>query len=84
MVIDQSLFENNGYLGETELIDNADPTWNLVLGDVNQDGVINILDILLMVNIVLGNSPFNANADLNNDLIIDILDIVITINIILN
>jgi len=84
VVIDQSLFENNGYLGDTELIDNADPTWNLVLGDVNQDGVINILDILLIVNIVLGNSPFNANADLNNDLIIDILDIIITINIILN
>jgi len=53
------------------------------LGDVNSDGVVNILDVVLLVNIIL-NGDDNPNADINDDGIINILDIVQLVNIILN
>ncbi len=53
------------------------------LGDVNGDGNIDVLDVVLTVNIILNISdPFPA-ADLNQDGVINVLDIVIIVNIIL-
>jgi predicted Rdx family selenoprotein len=54
-----------------------------ILGDVNSDGIINVLDVVMIVNIVL-NNEYNALADLNSDGTIDVLDIVQLVNIILN
>ena len=54
-----------------------------ILGDVNQDGIVNINDILLMVNIILGLNNTQENADLNSDYLINILDIFILIDIII-
>ena len=56
---------------------------SVLLGDINGDEIINVLDIILSVNIVLGLSEFNSSADLNQDGIINILDIVSLVNIIL-
>ena len=57
-------------------------------GDVNLDETVNIQDILLIINNVLGNINFNTEqnqqADTNNDNIIDILDIISLVNFILN
>ena len=60
---------------------------NTVLGDINFDGTVDVLDVVRVVNIVIGNydpsqSEFNA-ADLNNDDVINVLDIVSLVNIIL-
>ena len=56
-------------------------------GDVNNDAILNILDIVLIVNFVLGSDTPDASefvvADLNGDGIINILDIVILTNLIL-
>lgn len=54
-----------------------------LVGDVNEDSLINILDIVQCVNIILNNSAYVENADLNQDNLIDILDIILIINIIL-
>ena len=54
------------------------------LGDVNQDGIVNILDIIMTINIVLEISDFNFLADINEDGTVDILDIVNLVNIILS
>jgi PKD repeat protein len=56
-------------------------------GDINNDSVLNVLDILLVVNFILGSdtpsaSEFSA-ADLNSDGILNILDVVILTNLIL-
>ena len=59
-----------------------------ITGDVNNDSLINILDVIQTVNIILGT---NANptdyelwaADMNQDGNIDILDIVLIVNTIL-
>ena len=56
-------------------------------GDVNFDSVLNILDIVIVVNYVLGNdtptSSEFAAADLNGDGTLNILDIVTLTNLIL-
>ena len=55
-----------------------------ILGDINTDGEINILDVVLAVNIVLGLSDFNVLADINFDGEINILDVVQLVSLILN
>ena len=52
-------------------------------GDLNDDGILNILDVVLMVNMVLDGGYEDA-ADMNGDGVINILDIVTLINTILN
>ena len=53
-----------------------------LLGDLNEDSILNVLDIVLMVNMVL-DSNYGENADMNSDGIINVLDVVILINTIL-
>ena len=55
-----------------------------MIGDMNDDGVINILDIVGLVNIILGISPENPAGDLNQDGVYNVLDIVQLVNIILD
>ena len=52
------------------------------LGDLNMDGIINILDVVSIVNVVLNDEQQDL-ADLNSDGIINILDIINLVNIIL-
>ena len=56
---------------------------NTLQGDVNNDGTIDILDIVNLVNLILSNDNSNAVADINQDGSQDILDIVILISMIL-
>jgi len=54
-----------------------------MMGDLNGDEVLNVLDIIIMVNVILGVEPFNPAADLNGDGIVNILDVVQEVNLIL-
>ena len=56
---------------------------DILLGDVNDDAVLNILDVVYIVGIVLGGNPPHPAADLNDDGITDILDIIQLVGIIL-
>ena len=51
-------------------------------GDLNNDGILNVLDVVLMVNMVLS-VGYDESADMNGDGIINVLDIVTLINAIL-
>jgi len=53
-----------------------------ILGDLNQDDILNILDVVILVNIVLDN-PINSDGDLNDDGIANVLDVVILVNLVL-
>ena len=59
----------------------------LVKGDVNGDAIVNILDVVMLVNFVLGSdnpTTLEQNAaDYNQDGVLNILDVVSTVNIIL-
>jgi len=61
---------------------------NTLMGDINFDGTLNVLDAVLLVNAVLdpgllNDAEFQA-ADLNSDDTLNVLDVVSLINIILN
>jgi len=61
---------------------------DLVMGDLNQDAAVNILDIVIEVNIILGViEPTTYQlwvGDLNSDGAINVLDIILIINTILD
>jgi len=59
-------------------------TKGLALGDLNTDSVIDILDIVIMVNVIMGQIDDPGNADMNTDGLINVLDIVQLVNLILN
>ena len=52
-------------------------------GDLNDDGLVNVLDVVVLVNIVLGLGEANSAGDLNSDGLINVLDVVILVNMIL-
>ena len=54
-----------------------------MLGDINNDEIVNILDIVQLANIILS-GEYTENADLNSDGSVNILDIVQLANIILS
>ena len=57
---------------------------NSVVGDINGDEIINVLDVVIIVNLIVNNAEYNEDADLNDDGIINVLDIVLLVNLILN
>ena len=52
-------------------------------GDVNEDTLVNIQDVILVINLIL-DGEFNSLADINSDNIINVLDVIQLVNIILN
>tara|TARA_B100001029_G_scaffold178914_1_gene186734 strand:+ start:295 stop:2283 length:1989 start_codon:yes stop_codon:yes gene_type:complete len=70
---------------------NPSMQWNecsMLFGDINYDSYLNILDLVKIVNYILGVSDFSQMqillSDLNQDTYIDILDLTILAGIILN
>ena len=55
-----------------------------IAGDLNNDNIINILDVVQLVNSILSNTPYNSISDINYDSQVNILDVVSIINIILS
>ena len=53
------------------------------LGDVNQDNIINVQDIIVVINTIL-NGYFNLYADINLDNTVNIADVILIVNIIIN
>ena len=57
------------------------------LGDINQDGNADVLDVVSMVNHVLGSSLLDETqiiiGDVNQDGSVDVLDIILLVNQIL-
>ena len=61
---------------------------DMLLGDVNSDGLINVLDVVNIINFILFiNIPVGDQfilSDINQDDVINVLDVVLIVNIILN
>ena len=53
---------------------------NYILGDINGDEVLNVLDIVLMINMILSDE-YSVVADVNEDESVDVLDVVLMVNI---
>ena len=54
-----------------------------IIGDVNYDGFLNVLDVVVIVNMILGNDTIDLIADINGDGGLNIQDIILLMNIIL-
>ena len=86
----------NNTFGNSEPIDSLQTIYNqwiidninFDLGDINQDQIIDILDIVQLINFILGQTIFNFEelylADCNTDNIINIQDIIIIVNYVIN
>jgi len=57
---------------------------SITLGDMNSDGDLNVLDIVLLTNLILSGDYSNPAGDLNQDGNQNILDIVSLVNLILD
>ena len=60
---------------------------NILSGDLNDDELINVVDVIIMVNIILGElipttDQFTA-GELNGDGVINVVDVIVLVNIIL-
>ena len=78
--------DNDSYFDDLHLrILVGDDTCNdeYLLGDLNSDTIVNILDIILLVNLILTQDS-SPPADLNFDGIVNILDVILLVNMILN
>ena len=77
----------NTYRGDNRRTGTYQTNSNLLSGDLNNDAFINVQDLVLLINIIIGNSFANNDqiitGDLNNDDTLDVLDVVILVNIIL-
>ena len=69
--------EDVGYQDTT----NCEPECDL--GDINCDGDLNVLDVVLMVNMIL-EDEYDVIADINEDGVLNVLDVVILVNLILD
>jgi len=74
--------ENASNYDDSAGIDDGSCEYNIT-GDINLDGLVNILDIVIIANMILGNE-FQESADLNGDGTLNILDIVQIVNIVLD
>ena len=55
----------------------------IILGDMTGDGILNVLDVVILVNMALGNTETDLVGDMNGDGGINVLDIVQLVNAIL-
>ena len=91
LIIDENIIineENIEYSGDMPDMGYFEHFEDILYGDINLDTTIDILDIVIIINIIMGEDIVGSysleNADINIDGIIDILDAVILVNIILN
>ena len=57
---------------------------DFIVGDANGDLVINVLVVIVIVNMILGNVETDLNtADVNSDGLVNVLDITLLLNMIL-
>jgi len=65
------------------MVDFVCPVDESIMGDLNDDETLNVQDIIIMVNIILGVEEYNESADLSGDSIINVLDVIQLMNLIL-
>ena len=62
--------------------------YDVMIGDINQDDVINILDVIILVNFIIGNETPTEDqiyiSDINSDQEINVLDVILLVNLILD
>jgi len=74
----------NPFILDATLVERAYFYDGILLGDMNSDGNLDVLDIVALVNMILSEEGNNPLGDMNGDGAYNILDVVILANIILS
>ena len=79
-------YPNNNYFGSAHASYYYEE--QCLSGDINNDSIINVIDIVSLVNHILGSNSLEGSglcaADMNGDEIINVIDIVSVVNLILS
>ena len=80
--------EGNELLESMEQCIGIEDDTTYISGDVTQDGLVNVLDVVMLVNWILSGTSLTdletSIADMTNDGLVNVLDIVALVNTILN
>ena len=83
LIIDSESYQYNGNMPDMGYFE-----FSYLNGDINSDSMVNIFDVVLLVNIITGDTSIDEYdiefIDLNQDQIINVIDIIALINIILS
>ena len=66
--------DNTGMAGNTSNLVGLEFEVDFILGDVNQDGAVNLLDVQPFI-VLLSSGGFQAEADANGDGVLNLLDV---------
>ena len=81
-------YPNNNFWGSAQGYYYLEEDPECTAGDINTDGIINVIDIVSLVNHILGSNALEGSglcaADMNGDGIINVIDIVSVVNLILS
>ena len=80
MLRDPSMVRTQGFLKSVRKGQNWEQTWNIdigvdIVGDVNEDGVVNVLDLVMVAQHIGTEKPSNPRVDVNGDGVVNILDL---------
>ena len=85
MLTNPVMVKTQGFLKSVRKGQSWEQTWNIdvamdvdIVGDVNDDGVVNVLDLVLVAGDFGVENP--SHTDLNGDGVVNILDLVIVAN----
>tara|TARA_Y100000748_G_scaffold120472_1_gene101136 strand:+ start:452 stop:2095 length:1644 start_codon:yes stop_codon:yes gene_type:complete len=54
-----------------------------LIGDINNDGFLNVVDVVSIVSIILDNGDYNSSADYNTDGVVNVIDIIAIVDMII-
>ena len=86
MLRDPLMVKTHGFLKSVRIGQTWEQTWNIdivgmeVLADVNVDGIINVLDLVMVAQHIGREKPGNPRVDVNGDGVVNIQDLVIVAN----
>ncbi len=79
------MVKTQGFLKSVREGQSWEQTWNIdvgmdIVGDVNEDGVVNVLDLIMVAQHIGIEKPSNPRVDVNGDGVVNIQDLVIVAN----
>ena len=84
----QSTGEDCVWLDRIEFPSGAVTPLNIDFGDINSDSLVNILDVIISVNYIIGYLDLNndqvQNADINMDGVVDVVDVLMIVDLALD
>ena len=75
----------DGYIDEHDLdeLEYLMSPDSFLFADVNGDGLVNVVDVIALVNQILGSNTYDEAFDVNDDGIVNVVDAVALVNLIL-